>query len=65
MKAMAAIAVLSLIFDIRVNWQKSMPDDGEVVCSLKGEGFVVSNGLSGVFLRRRTDLDATCASHMK
>lgn len=64
-KIIAIVVVILIVFDVRISWQHSMPDDGQVVCSLKGDGYVVSNGFSGVFLRRRSDLDATCASHMK
>lgn len=65
LQVLAVVAILLLIFDVRVSWQASMPDDGQIVCSLTGNGYVVSNGLTGVFMRRRSDLDATCASHMK
>lgn len=59
------VAAMLALFDLRISWQHEMPDDGQVVCSLTGKGFVVSNGVTGVFLRRRSDLDNTCASHMK
>lgn len=65
LKVLAVVVVILVIFDVRISWQHSMPDDGQVVCSLTGTGYVVSNGITGVFMRRRADLDATCASHMK
>lgn len=66
LKVLGIIVALLVVFDVRVSWQRSMPDDSDAVCSLKtGNGYVVSNGFSGVFLHRRASLDAECARRLK
>jgi hypothetical protein len=66
LKILAALVVILVVFDVRVSWQLSMPDDKDAVCSLKsGKGYLVSNGFTGVFMRRAESLDAKCEKFSK
>jgi hypothetical protein len=66
LKIVAAVVVILLVFDVRVSWQVSMPDDKDTVCSMKtGKGYAVSNGFTGVFMRRVPSLDAECEKFKK
>ena len=66
LKVIAALVVILIVLDVRLSWQFSMPDDKDTVCSMKtGNGYQVSNGVRGVFLRRESSLDAECARFRK
>jgi hypothetical protein len=66
LKIILALVVILIVFDVRVSWQVSMPDDKDTVCSLKtGKGYAVANGFTGVFLRRLPSLDAECERFKK
>jgi hypothetical protein len=66
LKVIGVVLLLVAVLDVRVSWQMTMPKDGEQVCSLKaGEGYEVSNGIRGVFLRREPSLDARCSKVTK
>jgi hypothetical protein len=66
LKIILAIVVILIVFDVRVSWQFSMPDDKDTVCSMKtGKGYAVSNGFTGVFMRRVPSLDAECEKFKK
>jgi hypothetical protein len=64
--AVVFVSVLIALIGVRMYWQASMPDDSDIVCSLKtGHAYVVNNGFSGVFLKRRQSLDAECEKRLK
>jgi hypothetical protein len=59
LKIILAIVVILIVFDVRVSWQFSMPDDKDTVCSMKtGRGYAV-------FMRRVPSLDAECKKFKK
>lgn len=65
-KIIAALVIILIVFDVRVSWQFSMPDDKDAVCSIKtGKGYVIANGFTGVFMRRSEALDTECEKFKK
>ena len=47
--------------DISTKWRKDMPDDGEALCALSGEGFRVKNNVWGFSVDRAPELNGLCA----
>lgn len=51
--------------DSSSKWRSDMPDNGTMLCSESGEGFVVINDTWGFRVDRYHSFDAECAQRMK
>lgn len=45
-------------------WDSSMPDDGSLLCSMKGEALTVQNNTWGFVVTRQKLLDGECAKRL-
>jgi archaellum component FlaG (FlaF/FlaG flagellin family) len=46
-------------------WRADMPDDGTMLCSMAGEGFVVVNNPWGFRVDRNSAFNSECAKRVK
>lgn len=59
-------AVLSLTgCDVSSKWRADMPDDGAMLCSVRGEGYIVENNTWGFRVNRHKTFDSVCAEILK
>ena len=60
--ALPAFKMSSLVSS---KWNPNMPDDGTMLCSMAGEGFVIVNNVWGFRVDRHKAFDSECAKRVK
>jgi hypothetical protein len=61
----AIILLIALLSGCDSKWNPDMPDDGTMLCSMAGEGFVVVNNAWGFHVDRRKEFDNECTKRVK
>lgn len=64
---LAAILCIALLYGCQraSKWRADMPNDGTMLCSMAGDGFIVINNPFGFRVDRHTAFDSECAKRMK
>jgi hypothetical protein len=65
--AFAFTMLLAACFDFNApsKWRADMPEDGTMLCSAAGEGFIIENNPWGFRVERHEAFNDECAKRMK
>jgi hypothetical protein len=60
-----ALPAFKMSSSVSSKWNSNMPDDGTMLCSMAGEGFIVVNNVLGFYVDRHKAFDSECAKRVK